>query len=228
VRNPTLAKVLIWAGVSFYRLAQMFARLKSIRQLTLTGILVAGLALAGCERQPSPWEKHEGNPDVVLEKDLLGRVISATTYKDGKMHGVVERYSELGTLSSRKFFLDDLEHGKAKYFFQDGSVSVEVDFFRGLPHGKYRSYYQTGELHREKIFEHGLPVGESISYYPNGNLQSMERFKRGQLHGVIDYFDANGRIIRRATYIVGRLVSNEYPTPDSSLGSQVNRELERR
>ena len=108
-----------------------------------------------------------------------GRLLECTPIENGKINGVVQRYSEKGCLASEIPYVDGLVHGEKKRYFADGSIKAIIPYAKGQIHGLKRRFNKHGILFETKRYNYGECVSRIFydSYYAAG-LSEGEKSKK--------------------------------------------------
>ena len=99
--------------------------------------------------------------------------------KNGKINGVVQRFSEKGFLVREIPYVDGLIHGEKKRYFADGTVKSIIPYVKGQIHGIKRRFNKNGILFETIQYNHGVFVNRDFydSYYAAG-LSEGEKSKK--------------------------------------------------
>lgn len=84
-----------------------------------------------------------------------GGILETVPIENGKINGVVQRYSEKGFLASETPYVDGLVQGIKKRFYADGTVKAEIPYAKGLIHGLKKRYNKYGILFETIQYHHG-------------------------------------------------------------------------
>ncbi|MBW6491448.1 MAG: toxin-antitoxin system YwqK family antitoxin [Lentimicrobium sp.] len=136
--------------------------------------------------------KGEIPEGIRREYAQTGEVISAYTYKNGKLIG--------------EGIVDDegMREGAWKEFYEDGQLRSEGVYRNGNRIGKWRFYHPDGALEQEGNYNNqGNTNGLWKWYYSNGLVLREENFLNGNSEGIFTEFDENGDIIIQGEYVEG-------------------------
>jgi len=89
---------------------------------------------------------------------------------------------------------------------EDGYL-LEKHYCNGIPHGIHKTYYSTGQLREASIFTNGLKNGRNIVYFECGAKKLNTNYSAGELDGICEEWDNNGRQMSRKTYYKGKLIA---------------------
>jgi antitoxin component YwqK of YwqJK toxin-antitoxin module/Tfp pilus assembly protein PilF len=171
----------------------------------------------------------DGDLEGTLKKyDPSGALLYQLTYKHGTLTGYT--YSDKnGHLMNEIPIVG--ESGRIKAFFSNGNPSADIGFRNGNLDGPFALYYLNGKIRNQSSQHIGLTEGPLKTYYDNGqirhdyiylhdNLQGhyKEYNEKGILteegdnyngspHGIVRYFDDNGKPIESDTFYYGTLLS---------------------
>ncbi|MCC7291263.1 MAG: hypothetical protein IT449_04270 [Phycisphaerales bacterium] len=76
-----------------------------------------------------------------------------------------------------------------------------------IQHGTTVRWFETGILAEEWTFTEGTPDGPMVQYHPNGQRRMFATWSHGKLNGVMISWDEDGRVVRRAEYKEGELIT---------------------
>jgi antitoxin component YwqK of YwqJK toxin-antitoxin module len=82
----------------------------------------------------------------------------------------------------------------------------------------HRWWDEDGSLSRETPFMNGVKHGVEYIFYASGNLVSAEPYERGQMHGLTEQWDRDGRLIGTYTMVHGTGIDLwRWVRPDGSI-----------
>ena len=147
-----------------------------------------------------------------------GNTSRTSSFKNGKLDGPTQFFTENGTLSRTSNFKDDVLHGKVesykligyKYeetnyvngkqeglktgFYPDGSKSYEFHMKNDLEDGKYTYYYDDQSISNEGEAKEGELIGTALTYFRNGQISYSEEYLNGLLNGKYESYYQNGQL----------------------------------
>ena len=82
------------------------------------------------------------------------------SFKDGKDHGVAQRWYKSGEKRSETNFKDGKLHGVVTTWYESGQKEWEGNYKDGIQHGAETRWYESGQKSREEIYEQGQKVAE--------------------------------------------------------------------
>ncbi len=151
-------------------------------------------------------------------------------YRMGKEQGSWKSWYEDGSLHEEREFRDAQLEGSYKAYYQSGGLKQEGEYRSGkkeglwvlyhpdaskaergayrddLPDGPFQSWYEGGQTRSQSTWSMG--EGKGAFYYPNGALEHSAQWRKGKPHGVWEYYDRSGNIIRKEVYREGLLISS--------------------
>lgn len=105
--------------------------------------------------------------------NLKGLILQEGTYKNGKLHGVVKRYSTLGDVSILKtvqMYKDNKLDGLSTIYNTVGTVISENNYKNDKYHGEQRTYNINGSLSMRHNYLNGLLIDEYTIYNGFGEV----------------------------------------------------------
>jgi antitoxin component YwqK of YwqJK toxin-antitoxin module len=98
-----------------------------------------------------------------------GNVEEKVNYKDGKIDGVRELYTENGVLYQSRTYKDDKKDGELNRWYEDGTL-LETSFFKNdKPHGEHKTYHENGQICIHAWYKNGEYCGEFAKFDEQGN-----------------------------------------------------------
>ncbi|PRY84391.1 toxin-antitoxin system YwqK family antitoxin [Mongoliibacter ruber] len=155
---------------------------------------------------------------------LNGKLEVITGFKNGKLEGEYQEFSEFGKPLKTGRFIDGKMHRVWRSYYLNGKLKGEENYFLGLRIGEWKKYHPNGQLEefityvqhkpageyllyhangKTKIsgkFEDGLQKGEWKEFFENGNLATVGNFDRGLEEGMWEVYDEEGRILTLGSY----------------------------
>ncbi|MAZ73658.1 MAG: hypothetical protein CMC70_10995 [Flavobacteriaceae bacterium] len=122
---------------------------------------------------------------------------------------------------------------KVKAYYNNGKVSREFEYVNGELAGNYNTYHYNGKLQYETLYKDGKLDGADVSYYQDGTKKELRTYANDQLHGklqkfypsgtlkeeiiyvydyrhgISNYYDEQGKLIKKETYRNGILMNSE-------------------
>lgn len=135
------------------------------------------------------YEYSDGkNPKLLLEKHYL----------DGKLHGLVMRYSHYGD----PYYEEHYRHGECylQRDYDDGKLERESHYKDHALHGVERRYHHNGTLKAETTYQNDCIIGVQKCYHDNGILQAEIPYERGWPSGVARFYDREGELSHEVCY----------------------------
>jgi antitoxin component YwqK of YwqJK toxin-antitoxin module len=164
-------------------------------------------------------QRTEGNQEngEFLKYNALDKLLEKYTYKDGKKHGLYEKYSGNKTdnkVTTRGYYSEGekdsvwttfrfgtdqpqrvttykngKKHGPEKSYSHDGTIKTEFNYANDQFHGLNRSYHPNGNIKNEYNYENGTTVGIQRSYYESGELLSVTHPYKDDLYEWTWYYE---------------------------------------
>ena len=78
-----------------------------------------------------------------------------TNYKNGKLHGLWERYYDNGKLAYKKNYKDGKLHGLWERYYDNGQLWFKENYKNGKEDGLYERYYKNGQLGYKENWKDG-------------------------------------------------------------------------
>ncbi|MCM4155681.1 hypothetical protein [Gramella sp. AN32] len=122
-------------------------------------------------------------------------------YVDGVLQGKAFEYYANGDVYLEMNFKDDLKEGKETGFLRNGKKFYEQIYKEGVSVGRYHQYSLSENIVLEGEFnEEGGKTGEWKTYFPNGILESLTTYKDGEINGLYQEYDADGKLFYEYDY----------------------------
>ena len=158
-----------------------------------------------------------------------GQVASLSTYKNGKLDGLLTSWYPNGQKEVESNFKNGKQHGLTRSWRKDGEKLAEVNFKHGINHGLWTDWYKNGQKMSEKNLKDGKLIsceswkpdgkkcpetnlkngnGVSVSYHLNGNKRIEVNYKNGMQHGLWTIWNKDGKKWRESNWIEGKRVEN--------------------
>jgi antitoxin component YwqK of YwqJK toxin-antitoxin module len=135
--------------------------------------------------------------------DLLGRIHSVNTYKEGVFVGE-QIYDSLGNV----LFESKIKPGLQPYttYYPNGNIKTKGTYLNDDLHDTLWRYYPDGKVWSVFYYENGKAEGKALVYDHLGNLLEEKNFANGNLNGTFTAYYNNGKISEIKQYMDG----NEY------------------
>lgn len=181
---------------------------KMISENTFTNGMLNG-------RQTTWFDNGDVREILLCENDMIvsrkawypgGRIRAVESYKNGLSEGTwytyPEPFNDADTLSvSTDQYVDGQMHGW-HYAFYNGKKVEEIHYAKGEADGASTRWDDHGHLLSEENFMNGRLDG-TCKYYDCNQVLRTVSYKHGELHGVKNDYDRNGRIILSTWYNAG-------------------------
>lgn len=155
-----------------------------------------------------------------------GNIKKKCSYKNEKLEGAYEEYTDDGKIKLKYFYKDGEKEGKFEKLAADGwhiikgtlkSEKLEgicevylVDELRertlykgGIKNGESQEYYRSGNLKAKYFYNLGIKNGECRIYNDSGRLRIKYFYKNGVIEGSYKIFDVFGNVKIEYNYING-------------------------
>ncbi|HSD05667.1 hypothetical protein [Flavobacterium sp.] len=137
--------------------------------------------------------------------DSDGNIWLRQEYKDGKLNGANEMYSN-GKIVSKTIYKDGKKDGLSSSY-TNGQLISETTYKNNLRNGISRTYFN-GVLISENNYLDDLQDGVSTSY--NMNKKGMDAtYQKGKKNGVSHMYKPDGTVLFENYFLLGEKVSKE-------------------
>lgn len=144
-------------------------------------------------------------------------------FKDGKLHGNVYFYNDIGNIESVSSFKNGKKDGKfILYYPHSLSIELEFEMVNNKLHGYYKRYYKNDKLMSISYFKDGLQDSISLVYIENGILIGTSNHELGKLHGFEYLFDYNQDTVKIKYYEHGKLITLHSLSDETNFGNIEN------
>ena len=123
---------------------------------------------------------------------------------DGKLHGPLASFDEIGRRRLERTYRDDLPHGKETIWDEKGRVKIEFYNAAGKKHGVFKEFYPNGKTHMEGAYKDGGQHGKWLYWHEDGSRSAEEYFVGGEKHGQFTGWHLNGQKSFGATFVRGK------------------------
>ena len=131
-----------------------------------------------------------------------GEIKFIAHYLDGKLHGLLESYSQDGELNSINNYRNDTLFGDF-IRYKDKNIFIEGQFNRGLRDGIWKYYHNNGKLESTGNYKNDLEDGSWKFYNANKNLVAKGEFSSGKpVLESWEYINTSGKIIKAPDTVV--------------------------
>ena len=179
----------------------------------------------GLRLEPDPPEAPEAQGGGLLV--YPGRVVSRSTFSEGRLDGETALYDEGGWLTQSISFRQGLLEGPL-VVYGNGRRLTASEYREGRLHGELVTYddhgqpatvatyvegQQSGPLRLVEqgtprvvsAYQEGQPHGQTVVYQPNGREVLVAAYAQGRLDGERVIYSEDGRPLQRAAYAGGKL-----------------------
>ena len=133
-------------------------------------------------------------------------------YRNGKMHGVHERYDDKGELQDRSIYKNGKQAGlRIHRGFLNPEIIIKENMQHGLRNGLSEKFDAHGQLVRAEHFKDGKRYGTCKVFNENAQLVSKANYTDDKLDGLSLIYHPNNQIRKKITYENGQVVKeSEY------------------
>jgi antitoxin component YwqK of YwqJK toxin-antitoxin module len=158
----------------------------------------------------SEGERRNNEPHGIWHFYQDGALQETATFEEGMRDGVQTLWKD-GSLTDSVFWENGVKSGLAKSFRSDGSLSLELPYESNQREGKailynlseepngYR-WYKNNRLVASESFnrfdQNGLKTGPWKVFHPSGRVVESGFYLDDLRHGVFQFFDARGSVVR--------------------------------
>ena len=125
----------------------------------------------------------------MVESFFVGeQLVGVRYYWDAKMQ----------QLHSKDLFKDGKRHGIQQKWYDNGQLSSETPYLNGQMHGTCRQWNRDGKLLGSFVMKNGCGVFQT--WYPDGQQESVKHFTNGNIDGELKCYFDNGKLFYLITY----------------------------
>lgn len=133
-----------------------------------------------------------------------GKIILATNYRKGLLHGSYQKFHNNGKLSDSGRLKFGFPIGTWKSWYSNGQLKEIRNHelgrgFRGMQFSvltkEFRSYYPDGNADDSGYYQNNLKDGIWVEWEENGRVRSIGEYKNGWKKGMWKYYDPNGKLL---------------------------------
>lgn len=140
---------------------------------------------------------------------------------NGDQRGVMETYSESGTLYSYRYVGEKGTEGEYRQYHTNGELSMLTEYQAGEKQGVERYYHENGKLLSETHYQQGKRHGVSRNYNDRGLLTQHTDFCAEQRCGLSQFYSDDGVLLTENRYNKqGQLLSVKSFNPQGELTQQ--------
>ena len=171
----------------------------------------------------SEGERKNNQPHGVWTFYNEGMLRETATFAEGTRQGVQTLWVD-NALSDSVWWENGMKSGTSKSFREDGSLKLEVPYEKDQREGKATLYNLTEEPHGYKWYKkdklvasesfnrldgEGRKTGPWKVFHPSGRIVETGFYQEDLKHGVFQYFDARGALVRVVEFHFGKEVLTE-------------------
>ncbi|MET4076125.1 tetratricopeptide repeat protein [Hymenobacter sp. UYCo722] len=130
---------------------------------------------------------------VLTVYNECGARTGSRTFKAGDLDGPYSTYYDNGQLHMRTTTHADKVDGLEEGFYQDGSPEYTTTMAQGVRQGPFTSYYPGKVLERKGTYDHDDFDGAYQDFHDNGQLSAEGRYVHGKQAGTWKEYHPNGK-----------------------------------
>lgn len=151
--------------------------------------------------------------EIKTENYADGTVKNRSTYKNGQLNGLAQRYDESGTLREELTYINGIEEGEHKQFDEKGKLLAQWTDRNGKRDGVYRSYFADGTLAEERPYVAGVFMDASGKpyngayevKYPDGKIYKKFTYKDGLSEGLFQTYAPTGFLLSEYYFVKDKM-----------------------
>ena len=97
---------------------------------------------------------------IVIARNYNNQIISKSTYKLGRCHGLIQSWFDSGQLKHRSNFKEGKINGLYEEWYENGQLKVKEKYKNGQKNGTAKSWYSSGQIMYEKQYNQDLLIGQ--------------------------------------------------------------------
>lgn len=139
------------------------------------------------------------NGEVVGQRfyDNHENLMDEEPLRNGKRHGVLYRWDEMGNLTSCEPFVNGMPHGEAKQFDESGKIIGTYEMVNGTGYDVWRNIREDGSIYISEI--HSMENGQNHGFelWLNEDQETIwleKTWLKNKLHGVEYQWELNGNL----------------------------------
>ena len=113
-----------------------------------------------------------------------GKMAALEEFKDGRRHGVVQKWFESGQLAFLSHYTSGVRDGVTKSWWFNGNQRSTAFFVNGKAEGEAWQWYRNGNKFKRFNYLAGQPSGLQQAWRKNGKLFSNFEYKNGRIFGL--------------------------------------------
>ena len=112
------------------------------------------------------------------------KMASRTNYRNGRRHGLREKWYDNGNNSLNTNYVNGLENGIKTTWWKNGKLLSKINLKEGKLDGVQLNWYKDGTLFKERNYVNGKAEGMQKSWRRNGKLYNNYEVKEGRVFGL--------------------------------------------
>jgi hypothetical protein len=114
------------------------------------------------------------------------------SYKNGKLHGKRQVWSENGQPLRQEFYLNGKLEGECKEWYPNGQLQVQQFHLNGRFEGECKIWHENGQLLERAFYRHGIHDGKYQDWDTNGRIIDQCFYQNGRLEGESKIWNEKG------------------------------------
>lgn len=135
-----------------------------------------------------------------------GDVMMIGEFKNGKLHGKLQKYSRVGYLLEEKNYSNDVKTGAYIKYSINRNQIFSCSYVENKLSGEYIHYYQNGNRILQMHYNNEVIDNRFEAYYNNGKVFTNCYFIMGNLDGVYIEYDSDGEESKYYVFNNGKVV----------------------
>ena len=158
--------------------------------------ILAVSILTGCNQQDTPAEGEMVPP--------LPPAAKLEPFDDGSGVVRVTVYDAGGTVVEQGYYRNGYREGTYTTFGDKGIIKTITGYVHGKKEGQEVVINKNGQLEERYTYHNGQLDGPYIKFNRN-RLKETRDYVNGKLHGKIEKFYPNGKVMERSYYVDGKM-----------------------
>lgn len=149
----------------------------------------------------------DGNKNGYYRKSIQGHIIKECSYRDGKLHGPLQRFYESGSKKTQCKYVDGNKHGIYKKFYENGNISYIVNYDHGRRDGLRQTFTKTGDIIKSCYYYKGRKHGLYQEWALGGVINKRCTYFNGLKNGLSKKFVwyGHGRLFTQCNFVNGHI-----------------------
>lgn len=118
-----------------------------------------------------------------------GKVCRITHYKNGNLHGKVEKYYDNGQLYELSNYVDGKRCGFAYHYSRKGILIKRFLYQNGIKEGIQEEFYPNGTIYTRYYLKNNKPNGLHEIFNEKGEILIRKQMRNGNRHGLCETYN---------------------------------------